>query len=51
MKLNPELRYTPHALNFAFGVIGLTIVWSSTHNWLAILGAFIAAIHVSVRVK
>ena len=36
IKLNPW--------NLALPALGLMIIWISTHNWCAMLGAFIAGI-------
>jgi hypothetical protein len=40
----------PPLFNLLLGIIGLTIVWAATHNWVAILGSFIAAIHIQITV-
>lgn len=47
--MKAETLYTPKLLNWLFGIIGLAIVWDSTHNWTAMLGAIVAGIHVTVR--
>jgi hypothetical protein len=48
----PELTVTPHATNWMFMFVGLAIVGLST-NWnpVALLGSFVASIHVSFRFK
>jgi hypothetical protein len=43
--------YEPAIVNFAFGVIGLSVIWMATHNWIAILGGFIAALHFQITIK
>lgn len=52
MKTPASIRtvYTPHGLNFALFLIGLAIVWLSSRNWIAMLGAVVAAIHITVPV-
>lgn len=37
--------------NLFFGVVGLAIVWLATHNWIAILGCFISAIHLQLTIE
>ncbi len=54
MKLNlkPDPpHYTPTMLNLILFAIGMVIVWEATHNWVAVLGCFIASLHVSIRVE
>ena len=36
-------------VNTIFLIVGLLIVWHSTHNWFAMGGAFVAAIHIDIR--
>lgn len=43
--------YTPRLLNYSLFVVGMVIVWMATHDWVAMLGAFIASIHISIGVK
>jgi hypothetical protein len=53
MKFNlgePKTVYEPAIVNLAFGVIGLAVIWLSTHNWIAVLGGVIAALHFQIRV-
>lgn len=45
-KMKFHLAQTPEALNFWLLAVGLLIVWLSTHNWIALLGGFIASIHI-----
>lgn len=39
------------SVNFLLGVLGLTIIWLSTHSGVAILGGIVAAIHITVNGK
>ena len=39
------MRITLKWLNWAFFFAGMVIVWSATHNWAAMVGVWIAAIH------
>ena len=43
--------YTFDKLNFALGIIGMTGVWLTTHNWWAMFWAFIAALHIQFTVR
>jgi hypothetical protein len=38
------------AINWICFFVGMTIVWISTHSLLGLLGAWIASIHLQVRV-
>ncbi len=44
---------TPRKLNWFVFVVGMIGVWETTHNWYALLWAFVASIHFTgvVRVK
>lgn len=44
-----EIKKTPWKTNFILFTVGLIIVWVASHSWLAMLGAFIASIHISFR--
>lgn len=48
MKTNARWVWTPSWLNYGLFGIGLLIVWYATHSPLAMLGAFIASIHVTI---
>jgi hypothetical protein len=39
------------SINFVFFVIGITGVWITTHNWLAMFWTFIAAVHITFTNK
>ena len=47
----PELLITLHLLNTLLGVLGLVIVWCASHSVVAVLGAIVASLHVSLRGK
>jgi len=51
MELKPDTVYTPHLLNFLPLIIGMAIVWFSTGDPIAMLGAFIASIHIQLKVR
>lgn len=39
------------AMNWTLFVVGMTIVWLVAHSGAALLGAFVASIHLSVKQK
>ncbi len=43
--------YTLWAVNFLCFFLGELIVWLATHNWIAVLGAFVASLHFAVPVE
>jgi len=43
--------HTPRLINLIFGILGLTIVWINTHNWMAMFGAVITGIHFTIKVR
>ena len=45
-----EVRITSYSLCLVFLAVGLSIVWGSSHNWMAVLGAFVASVHAAVVV-
>lgn len=45
------MKVTLTLVNWACFFIGMTIVWFTTHNWYAMLGAWIASIHLTVTFK
>lgn len=47
MKDKTNLSLAFMVINFTFFIIGMTIVWNVTHNWIAMGGAFVASIHYS----
>lgn len=49
MILQKITAYEPKYFNYALCLIGLAIVWLSTHNYLAVLGAIIASLHIRFR--
>lgn len=53
MKFKSEIQtvITWPLANLVAGIVGLLIVWCSTHSWLAILGCFISALHFQFRVE
>jgi len=38
-------------INTLFGIVGLIIIWISSHNWWAILGGIIGALHFQTKAK
>jgi len=48
MKFKTQIRIvsTPKALNLGLGILGLILVWFSTHSIIGLLATFVAGIHV-----
>ena len=40
-----------NTLNSIFFILGMIIVFSSPHNWITVIGAFIASLHVTFEWK
>lgn len=38
-------------LNFLLGVAGLLGVWITTHSWYAVGWAFVAALHIRIKIN
>lgn len=42
---------TSQWLNTIFLLIGIGIVWTQTHNWIAVVGCIIAAMHFTYTIE
>lgn len=45
------IKTTAAKFNWCCFFVGMAVVWFATHNWVAIVGAWIASIHLNVIVK
>jgi hypothetical protein len=49
--VKPETYITLGPVNTLLLILGLAIVWSASHSWLAVLGALVASIHIALRMR
>lgn len=46
-----EKLFTFRALNWMLFGIGISIVWLSSHSWIALLGAWVASMHFTLKIE
>lgn len=42
-----KAEFIAAAISFGLGVLGMTMLWRTTHSWPAMGWGFVAAIHIS----
>jgi len=49
--MKKETVYTFTTLNWFLFIIGIIIVWLASHNWIAVLGAIVASVHLKIKAE